>query len=100
MTFVGMISLESFKQEFGGFLDLAIFKVHLQNILNWGLWGALCISLGNHKGKRFGSSSVAGNNSAQNFNKVRLVASLLTVWQNFVELVCLNQTLHNLILRP
>lgn len=99
MTLIWAISLEHFQQEFGGFLDLAIFKVYLQDALNGVLWGALSISFSHHKGKRFGSSGIAGHNSPQNLQKVRFVASLLTVRQNFVKLVCLNQALHNLILR-
>jgi len=96
MTLIWSVVFQSFEKESCAFLDFVEFEENTSNLVNVSFWRTL-ISVCNHFSKTNSSLSINWHNLSQNLDKVWNMTSLLTVWHDLIKLICLDQSLNDLI---
>ena len=97
MAFIRVIAFEGLEQESSRLGNTGILDENLQNSLNRSFGNTLSISLSDHFSQVTCSYWIDLDNLAKYLKPIWFVLSLLAVWKDFVELVCLNQSLDHLV---
>lgn len=97
MAFVHEIAFQCFEEERRRFLHFVVLKEHLGNGIDWSFRVALGVPHSDHLGESDSRLGVAGDHITKDLNKVGSVIHLLAVRNNFVELVCLDESLNDLV---
>lgn len=92
MSFFGLVSLESFKKEGGGLLNLVALDEELGNLFNGGHTRGLSDE---HLGKSKSSLGIDWDKVGKNLSEINLLTCLLDIRHDLVILSCLNESLNN-----
>lgn len=96
VSLIWPVSLKGFKEEGSALLNFVEFQEDVDDLIDLSLWWPL-VPVGDHSSKTDSGLGIDWHDLSQDFNKVWLMACLLAVWHDLVELVCLNKSLNDLV---